>query len=89
MDNQFIMDELVSALRQAKEYRQIIVASNNGNVVVNSDAEQVVLASFSNGRISYTSGALEDPLVRDAALRILEGGPDAFRRRRAKYRVVG
>jgi hypothetical protein len=89
MDNQFIMDELVSALREAKEYRQVIVASNNGNVVVNSDAEQVVLASFSGGRISYTSGSLEDPTVREAALRVLEGGAEAFKRRRAKYRVIG
>lgn len=87
MDNEFIMHELVSALRQAKEYRQIIIASNNGNVVVNSDAEQVILASFSGGRISYLSGSLEDPMVRESALRVLEGGADAFRRRREKYRV--
>ena len=88
MDNEFIMQELVGALRHAKEYRQIIFASNNGNVVVNSDAEQVILASFSGGRISYISGSLEEPIVRDAALRVLEGGADAFRKRRAKYRVV-
>ena len=54
MDNEFIMHELVSALRQAKEYRQVIIASNNGNVVVNSDAEQVILASFLGGRISVS-----------------------------------
>ena len=87
MDNEFIMHELVSALRQAKEYRQVIIASNNGNVVVNSDAEQLILANFSSGVISYISGSLEDPVIRDAALRVLEGGPDAFRQRRVKYRV--
>ena len=87
MDNEFIMLELVSALRQAKEYRQVIIASNNGNVVVNSDAEQVILANFSGGVISYISGSLEYPEVRDAALRVLEGGADAFQQRRVKYRV--
>jgi hypothetical protein len=87
MDNEFIMYELVSALRQAKEYRQVIIASNNGNVVVNSDAEQVILANFSGGRIWYVSGSLEEPVIRDAALRVLEGGADAFRKRRVKYRV--
>lgn len=87
MDNEFIMYELVSALRQAKEYRQVIIASNNGNVVVNSDSEQVILASFSGGRISYVSGSLEEPIVRDSALQVLEGGADAFRKRREKYRV--
>ena len=87
MDNEFIMDELVGALREAKEYRQVIIASNNGNVVVNSDAEQVFIANFSDGRIWYFSGSLEEPTVRDAALRVLEGGADAFRMRREKYRV--
>jgi hypothetical protein len=87
MDNEFIMHELVSALRQAKEYRQVIIASNNGNVVVNSDAEQVILANFSGGVISYITGSLEDPVIREAALRVLEGGPDAFRHRQVKYRV--
>lgn len=87
MDNEFIMDELVGALREAKEYRQVIIASNNGNVVVNSDAEQIVLANFTTGRIWYFSGSLEEPAVREAALRVLEGGEDAFRMRREKYRV--
>ena len=87
MDNEFIMLELVSALRHSKEYRQVIIASNNGNVVVNSDAEQVILASFSGGVISYLSGSLEDSVVRNAALRVLEGGAEAFHKRRVKYRV--
>ena len=32
LDNEFIMDELVKALRQAKQHRQVIIVSNNGNV---------------------------------------------------------
>src|SRR5262249_30905007 len=40
LDNEFIMEELVQTLRHAKCYRQIILASNNGNVVINSDADQ-------------------------------------------------
>lgn len=88
LDNEFIMDELVKALRQAKKYRQIIIVSNNGNVVVNSDAEQVIIACRDDqGEISYISGSLEDPNLRPKLLNVLEGGEEAFDKRRNKYRI--
>jgi hypothetical protein len=88
LDNEYIMEELVGALRHAKSYRQVIVASNNGNVVVNSDAEQVIVAQRISGVISYVSGSLEDPEIRAKAVKVLEGGPDAFRKRQEKYRMA-
>jgi hypothetical protein len=87
LDNEYIMAELVGAIRHAKSYRQVIIASNNGNVVVNSDAEQVIVAQRRDGAISYTSGALEDPEIRALALNVLEGGQEAFRKRQEKYRI--
>jgi hypothetical protein len=87
LDNEFIMAELVGAIRQAKDYRQVILASNNGNVVINSDAEQVVVAQRQNSIISYISGSIENPVIRERAVRVLEGGADAFRRRQEKYRI--
>jgi energy-coupling factor transporter ATP-binding protein EcfA2 len=88
LDNEFIMDELVKALRQAKQHRQIIIVSNNGNVVVNSDAEQVIIANRDDqGLISYQSGALENPELRAKLLAVLEGGEEAFSKRQRKYRL--
>ncbi|MBV6518791.1 MAG: hypothetical protein DCC43_01835 [Candidatus Brocadia sp.] len=87
LDNEFIMDELVKAIRQAKNYRQVILASNNGNVVINSDAEQIIIANRNNGLISYISGSIENPVIRDRAVKVLEGGSDAFRQRQQKYRL--
>lgn len=87
LDNEFIMEELVGAIREAKGYRQVILASNNGNVVINSDAEQVIIAHREQGKISYVSGAIENPEIRDRALKVLEGGADAFRKRQEKYRL--
>ena len=87
LDNEFIMDELVGAFRHAKTYRQVILASNNGNVVINSDAEQLVIANRDEGRISYIAGSIENPAIRDRALKVLEGGEAAFRKRQLKYRI--
>jgi energy-coupling factor transporter ATP-binding protein EcfA2 len=88
LDNEFIMDELVKALRQAKQKRQIIIVSNNGNVVVNSDAEQVIIACRNDhGEISYIPGSLENPQLRPKLLGVLEGGEEAFSKRQQKYRL--
>ena len=88
LDNEFIMDELVKAVRQAKNFRQVILVSNNGNVVINSDAEQIVIANRDDGKITYNAGSIENPAIRDRALKVLEGGSEAFRKRQQKYRIT-
>ena len=62
----------------AKLYRQVILASNNGNVVINSDAEQIIVANREDTSIFYISRSIEDPIIRDRAVEVLEGGSDAF-----------
>lgn len=42
LDNKYIYDELVPAFREAKKRRQIIICSHNANLVVNTDAEQII-----------------------------------------------
>jgi hypothetical protein len=57
-------------------------------MVVNSDAEQLIIASRDGvGRISYISGSLENVVLRDKALTVLEGGKSAFIKRQQKYRL--
>lgn len=85
LDNEFIMNELVDAIRKAKLNRQVIIASNNANVVINSDAEQIIVAEYKNGEISYTLGAIEEPIIKEKAIHILEGGRTAFEAREKKY----
>jgi len=85
LDNEFIMNELVDAIRKAKLNRQVIIASNNANVVVNSDAEQIIVAEYKNGKISYVMGAIEEPIIKEKAIHILEGGRTAFEAREKKY----
>lgn len=85
LDNEFIMSELVTILRRIKKYRQIILVSHNANIVVNSDSEQVIIASNDNGVLHYKSGALENTEINQEICRILEGGKEAFEKREKKY----
>ena len=85
LDNRYIYDELVPAFRSAKKKRQIIVATHNANLVVNTDAEQIIVAECQNGQLSYRAGTLEDLNIRNSITTILEGGDEAFKRREEKY----
>ena len=86
LDNRFLFDTLLPALGRLKGRRQVILATHNANIVVNGDADHVIHldASANRGRVA-TSGAIEDPAVRDAIVRTVDGGDEAFRLRRIKY----
>ncbi len=86
LDNSFIYSDLVQTIRNAKKKRQIIVVTHNANLVVNGDADQVIVAHYDNERITHTvSGSLENPIIKENVTTILEGGMEAFRKREKKY----
>ena len=86
LDNRFLFDTVLPALKRLKGRRQVIVATHNPNIVVNGDADQVIQleATANNGRIGQ-AGAIEDAAVRDAIVHTVDGGAEAFRLRRMKY----
>lgn len=69
LDNRSITSDLVNYLRNKKLERQIIIVTHNPNVVVNSDAENIIIANqkgqndietTSNYRFDYINGAIEN-----------------------------
>lgn len=87
LDNEFIIEELVEIFRGIKQFRQVILVTHNANLVVNADAEQVVVAENTNGVLKYTSGSLESEVTNKAVRRILEGGDEAFLKRELRYNL--
>jgi hypothetical protein len=91
LDNETVAELLVPAVRYAKEQRQIILVTHNPNLAVVCDADQVIHAEIDKGhgnRITYTSGAIEDPSVTQLIVDVLEGTKPAFDVRDAKYDVL-
>ena len=86
LDNRFLFETVLPTLKKLKGRRQVIVATHNPNVVVNGDADMVIQleATANRGRVGC-SGAIEDSAVRDAIVRTVDGGEEAFRLRRRKY----
>jgi energy-coupling factor transporter ATP-binding protein EcfA2 len=94
LDPQSVFDELVPVFRDAKKHRQIIIVTHNANLVVNTDVNQVIVARCGRHRqgqlpeITYESGGLENPRIRESVCAILEGGEKAFRERARRLRVA-
>ena len=85
LDNEYIYEQLVSAFRSAKTKRQIIIATHNANLVVNTDSEQIIIAEIQKGEISYSTGTIENPETQERIKDILEGGKEAFEKREQRY----
>ena len=84
------VQEIVTKIWTAKSTRQLIFSSHNANLVVNGDADLVLVCAYVNagdqsaGHIKE-QGAIDVAAVRDAITSVMEGGEKAFRLRKEKY----
>ena len=88
LDNQTVFNLLVPCIKEAKQRRQIIVITHNPNLAVVCDAEQIIACSIDKhdgNRLTYVSGAIENPEINRIIVDILEGTRPAFDNRDAKY----
>jgi hypothetical protein len=87
LDNQTIYDILVRCLSEAKRRRQVIIVTHNPNLGVVCDAEQVIHAKRdpASNAVTYTAGAIENPVINKHIIDVLEGTRPAFENRDSKY----
>ena len=84
LDNRFVYDTVVTALKSVKSLRQLIFVTHNPNIPVLGDAACVVVMQSDGitGSVQ-TSGDVDG--CRAEIVELLEGGKEAFDRRKAKY----
>lgn len=92
LDNRFITESIVPELRREKRRRQFVFATHNANIPVLGDAELIVgITPYGEAGVGQAQiepehvGSVDSTTVRHLVEDILEGGKDAFERRRAKY----
>lgn len=92
LDNRFITEGVVPRMRDEKQRRQFIFSTHNANIPVLGDAELIVgltasgEAEHGHARIAPEHmGSIDARPVRELVEEILEGGKEAFERRRRKY----
>ena len=93
LDPKSVNDELVPLFIAAKNKRQVIIVTHNANLVINTDADQIIIAEAGPHQtgglppITYRAGGLDNTSIRKSVCDILEGGETAFRERARRLRV--
>jgi len=86
IDNRTIYTQLTNWFNSLKNKRQLIIATHDANIVINADAENVIMCNQkTNDNFIYDYGSLEHGDMLDDVAELLEGGRKAIERRLLKY----
>lgn len=87
LDNQTIYEDVIKLIREMKSEVQFIFATHNPNIPVLGDAEQVHACSFMDNKVSVSSGSVDKQTTQRTIVDIMEGGQEAFNRRKEIYQI--
>ena len=87
LDNQTIYEDVIKLVRAMKPKVQFIFATHNPNIPVLGDAEQIHACSFMDDTIAVQTGSIDDPHQQKTIVDIMEGGKEAFNRRKEIYQI--
>lgn len=87
LDSQTVYEEVVKLLRRLKPNQQYIFATHNANFPVLGDAETITTCSASDDEIAISVGNIDDKACQASVISIMEGGPEAFERRKTIYQI--
>ena len=84
LDNAFIFETIVRSVKEAKASRQLIFVTHNPNIPVLGEADRVFVLSSDGRRGTITHAGSVDE-VKEKIETLLEGGREAFLRRKERY----
>lgn len=87
LDNQTIYEDVIKEIKKSKGNMQFIFATHNANIPVLGDSEKVMSCAFDDNNISVQSGAIDSPQIQKDIVNIMEGGDEAFNRRKNIYSI--
>lgn len=87
LDNQTIYEDVIKLIREMKPGVQFIFATHNPNIPVLGDAELVHACSFMDERVTVQSGGVDSQDTQKMIVNIMEGGQEAFNRRKEIYKI--
>ncbi len=87
LDNQTIYKEVIKELIKLKNKTQFIFATHNANIPVLGDCEQIVVCNYEEDKINIQTGSIDNHDMQDNIINIMEGGEEAFDKRRDIYNL--
>jgi len=87
IDNSTIYEGIIKNLLSKKDENQFIFATHNSNIVVLGDSDEVFVCKNENEKLSLTTGSIDKKEIQKEIINIMEGGKEAFMRRKDIYKV--
>jgi chromosome segregation protein len=87
LDSQTIYEEVVKQVRKIKTRQQFKFATHNANFPVLADAELVAACQAEDEAIVVDNGSIGTKACQAKIVSIMEGGAQAFERRKAIYQA--
>ncbi len=86
LDHFYLYKTLTPIIKEVKKRRQLIFATHDANIVINGDAELILITTTNDGKFGKViPTSIENLNNRDLIMEVLEGGRDAFEKREKKY----
>jgi len=87
LDNQTIYEDVIKLIRELKKETQFIFVTHNANIPVLGDSERIFSCSYEDEQIVIADGNIDCPETQDKIVDIMEGGKEAFNRRKEIYQI--
>lgn len=87
LDNETLYSHFIHQLLDRKELTQFIFATHNPNIPVLGDAEQAIVCRKEAETFSFDHGSIDDKDIQQRIVTVMEGGEEAFRRRKEIYQL--
>ncbi|GAB6269594.1 MAG: hypothetical protein STSR0002_23360 [Smithella sp.] len=87
LDNQTIYEDVIKEIKSLKGTMQFIFATHNANIPVLGDSEKIISCKYSESKIEVHDGTIDNPSTQKEIVTIMEGGEEAFNRRKNIYEL--
>lgn len=87
LDNQTIYEDVIKLVKTLKPHTQFIFATHNANFPVLGDSEQIHACRYADDTMKIESGSVDSPVIQQEIVDIMEGGEDAFNKRKEIYQL--
>jgi len=87
LDNETLYSHFIKQLVDRKDLTQFVFATHNPNIPVLGDAEQAIVCRKEEDEFSFDHGSIDDKEIQQRIVTVMEGGEDAFRRRKEIYQL--
>ncbi len=87
IDNSTIYQGIITTILSKKEENQFIFATHNSNIVVLGDSDNVFVCENEGDTLYVKNGSIDNLEIQNKIVSIMEGGKEAFERRKIIYQV--